>query len=1501
MSRIHRTGFRQQLILTFGLGILLTSLLSSLVISSLSGRDIYERLVKEGYQAVETFASQSTLALLYQSPENANEYADALLSHQDVLGLSILDPEHGTLFSAGEAPVAPLTDGGIPERAELVRETEDAWYFAAPVYSSPGEQQSPTSPFVVDAPPPALLGYVQMTMGKNTLHTLSGDILRTNFLVSTFLAVGLLILLLLITGRVTRPLSRLAATMRRAEQGEKKVRADIQGPKDLTRMQTAFNKMMEVLEAREKELEAARDSALESARLKGEFAATVSHELRTPLNGVMGMLELLKDMGLSPKQTEYVEVAKTSGESLVNMINDILDFTRNDTVRIASQSENISIRDLLDEIVGLIGGQARMKGLDFVYTVDHQVPPLVYGDANRLRQILINLIGNAIKFTDRGNISVTVHRTEEFHAGKIPLTFEVSDTGIGIAESAQSYIFEPFRQIDGSSTRKYEGTGLGLAICRQLIELLGGEIHVSSEPGHGTRFTFHIPFEGNKDNSKTGKTEVDLAGLRVLIVSDSDAVRHQIFHTCEYWGLYTAQAGERNKAIALLHAALDTKPFDYLILDDATPGLGRKSLQRLLETDNAFSNIRIILISDNRNSQHQHHSAVIKGCVDKPVRHTALYKSLNAALHARRPDRGNTAAISLSALSNAETAAVLVVEDNRSNQFVATGMLDRLGIRHTVVASGREALQELRQNNFDLVLMDCNMPEMDGYETTRRIRQMQSVNSDIPIIAMTANAQEGDRDTCFSAGMNDYISKPISLGALQHITDQWIRGSKKQEDNDRRQNSSDNAAHAALQTLNTESLNEIRDTIDDAFPGMLRVYLEDLPRYIDQLGNAINDQRAEDVTNAAHAVKGSSLNFGAERLAELCRLLEVAGGNGDMEKARELFSSITSEAGKIRIRLEREIPSNNRMRSTKENSDSYILVADDDRATRFAFRNVLEEEGYNVIEAEDGASALEIFRYRAPDLVLMDAKMPIVDGFSACEYIRAQDSETDQIPVLIITALDDEKSIERAFSVGATDYIPKPVNFSVLRKRIAHLMQATRAEQHMRYLAHNDLLTGLPNRSRFTDYLSEMMKTGREAGAVLALMFIDVDRFKLINDTLGHDTGDMLLKVVAERIRGRVRDDDMVARLGGDEYTVLLNNVKSRAALEGIAAKICDAFSKPIVFMDQEIFITISIGISQFPGDAMDIATLMKHADTAMFYAKKYRDSYRFYEEGMEAAVTEKLEMENDLRRALEREEFVLHYQPQQALENGKIIGMEALVRWEHPERGMVPPMEFIPLAEETGLIAEIGDYVLRESCRQLRAWLDAGYGPLRIAVNLSGRQLDRKTLAEDVADILHEHDLPPACLELEITESVIMEHADDVTLIFHKFKDMNIMLAVDDFGTGYSSLSHLKNFPIDTLKIDRSFLRDIPEDSENVAIISGIIAMAQGLGLHVVAEGVETRQQQDFLRDHGCDYIQGFYLGKPVAAEEFERQFLRPSDYSMAHGQGNIAFFHRGKPRPDS
>jgi diguanylate cyclase (GGDEF)-like protein len=424
----------------------------------------------------------------------------------------------------------------------------------------------------------------------------------------------------------------------------------------------------------------------------------------------------------------------------------------------------------------------------------------------------------------------------------------------------------------------------------------------------------------------------------------------------------------------------------------------------------------------------------------------------------------------------------------------------------------------------------------------------------------------------------------------------------------------------------------------------------------------------------------------------------------------------------------------------------------------------------------------------------------------------------------------------------------------------------------LEHQANYDALTGLPNRNLLNDRLRQAVYAQRSPRN-LAVVFMDLDHFKFVNDSLGHSTGDKLLKAMGERLRAALREGDTVGRVGGDEFVLILNDQSNEEVIFRAMQRIASKVGEPITIDGKELYVSCSAGISMYPQDGPDVDTLLKNADAAMYRAKEHgRNNFQFYTAEMNERVNERLALENALRRALERQEFILHYQQKVDIKTGAIVGAEALVRWMHPEWGLVRPARFIPLAEETGLIVQLGEWVLREACRQTREWLDGGLKPGVVSVNLSARQFRQEGLVRMVSRILEETKLEPAHLEMELTESMVMHNVEAAIATLQGLKSLGVALSVDDFGTGYSSLSYLKDLPIDALKIDRSFVRDIGAGAEveDGVIAQAIISLGHSLHLKVVAEGVETDQQVRFLKRHGCDELQGFFYGEPVAPADY-------------------------------
>ena len=468
--------------------------------------------------------------------------------------------------------------------------------------------------------------------------------------------------------------------------------------------------------------------------------------------------------------------------------------------------------------------------------------------------------------------------------------------------------------------------------------------------------------------------------------------------------------------------------------------------------------------------------------------------------------------------------------------------------------------------------------------------------------------------------------------------------------------------------------------------------------------------------------------------------------------------------------------------------------------------------------------------------------------------------------------LVDDQGEERWFCVNGQPTFDDDGAFTGYRGTGSDITARKMAEQRIHHVAQHDVLTGLPNRSLLQDRLGQAVTYADRSGYPVWVMLIDLDRFKFVNDSMGHKAGDVLLMTVAARLRASLRDTDTVARLSGDEFVVILSGHAERTLSTEIVQGLMDSVAQPVMLGAKEFFVTCSVGVVAYPNPGTVADGLIEHADIAMYRAKSLgRNNFQFYTPAMNEESLERVRIESALRSALVRNEFVLHYQPQVDLASGRVVGMEALIRWQHPELGMVPPARFIGVAEDTGLIVPIGAWVMRTACAQNKAWQDAGLGRLRVAVNLSARQFGANDLVPGIERVLADTGLAPECLELELTESLFMSDVTPAVELLHRMKSLGIKLSIDDFGTGYSSFSYLSRFPIDVLKIDRSFVNDVTYDANDAAIVASIIALAHNLRLSVIAEGVETVEQLDYLRHQGCDEMQGYYFSRPLPAHEFE------------------------------
>ena len=707
-----------------------------------------------------------------------------------------------------------------------------------------------------------------------------------------------------------------------------------------------------------------------------------------------------------------------------------------------------------------------------------------------------------------------------------------------------------------------------------------------------------------------------------------------------------------------------------------------------------------------------------------------------------------------------QKANILVVDDNAGKRLALVSVLESLNQNVITADSGRDALRALLEHEFAVILLDVQMPIMNGFETARLIRSRPQSES-TPIIFVTAFSRgETDMVEGYSIGAVDFIFTPIIPEVLR-----------------------------AKVSVFVDLYHKIQ---------AIKRHEEHLEILVAQRTAALTTEIAER-KQAEVAIR--KLSSAMEKVADSIFITDC---NGVIEYINPAFETITGYCREEALGQTPRV-----IKSGKHDEQFYQQI----------WETLLQGEVYR-----------NVFINRRKDGQL---------------YHEA----------VTITPLTDEHG-------KITHYISSGKDIT----------ESIQTQERLHHLAHHDALTGLPNRVLFVERLKHALQRAERRKRSVAVLFLDMDRFKIVNDTLGHEAGDRLLQAMAARLHACVREGDTVARFGGDEFAGFLSDVASPEDVAIVVGKFLDALAPPFLIDGHELFISGSIGISLYPEDGTDTQTLMKNADSAMYRAKQMGgNTSEFYHSEMTEHAMTRLSRETGLRRGLEREEFVLHYQPQFDLKSGEVVGFEALIRWENIDAGAMQPNEFIPLLEETGLIVQVGEWILRTACMQHAAWLAAGLPPLRMAVNISSRQFDSNELISTLRKVIEDECMEAQYLELEITETILMKNAKPDIEALHALSDMGMRFAIDDFGTGYSSLTYLKRFPINILKIDKAFVHDITSNADDAAIVRAIITMAHSLNMKTVAEGVETREQLDFLRTQGCDYAQGYYFSPPLSGPEIE------------------------------
>lgn len=1258
-------------------------------------------------------------------------------------------------------------------------------------------------------------------------------------------------------------------------------------------------------------LKTVKEGTGRSGDAKNRFLATMSHEIRTPMNGVIGMLELLLNTRLSDRQQHLANTAYESAASLLNSVNDILDFTKIASGKLNLIEESLDLRQTLEDCLDLVASRAQDKNIELIADIPDHIDYEVIADSARFRQVITNILDNAIKFTEHGSVKLFAKIK---HVGDMTdVSISVSDTGKGMSEAEQQTLFQPFTQGDSTTApTQYTGIGLGLSITRDLVIMMGGEISLHSSPGNGSTFILDIQLKtGNKIN-----TCIDTQQLRdtnVLIVnmheSNCDVMTRQFTN----WGMLSNSAKDSEQALTCLRKASEEgKPYKIIIYNqDNAESDYPELLKNIRNEPDIHTPLTLILTPIKYDSDRNMHEDT--GTIQYLHRPARQHKLLGCLLNLTkiRTLQYNKTYKEIDhdiAEPKIHAARILLVEDNVMNQEVMYEQLTTLGYDIDTAENGLQAIEAVRSSRYDLIFMDGHMPAMDGFTAARAIRDLEHQHNKnaTTIIALTTDSTTGIEEHYKTFGMNDCLVKPFTINDIENILNRWFdRSESVSEKAGKDGQKNEPGGHSNIISLHSiednSALHALTDN-DSAFPDeSIRSYpvvgnnqyllivddnhatLEGLHAAMVQLGYLVDS-----TSNCEKALQLVDVNNYDLVITDL----QMPGMNGYAlcEAIRKRHSQeslpilvLTSTEDDIQVQDAYKIGvSNFIVKPVNFLNLAYTVL--------FTIQNVRNTHALwhnrQLLEAAEQTAQVshwswdiqkqhlqfsnhlqEYFNKPLGDIATLEDFINIVDSRDMDAAI--QNCLTDGEQTSWEQEVCDPECAKPRFILHRFRMVLNEDEKPVLIGTVQEISSIRNAEHRIMELAFYDSLTKLDSRSSFNKKLRDLIITSKRQQEKFALLYLDLDDFKNINDSYGHDVGDQLLIEVADRLRTLLREDDFASRLGGDEFCLLINNITENLSAANVAQRCLEVLTKPVTLTDIEIAPHASIGIAIYPNDGDDNNHLVKAADTAMYEAKQTgKNNYAFYESAMTDAAQHRLMIESELRTAIAEKQFELYYQPIISLTTGNVHSVEALVRWIHPVKGIQSPATFIPDIERMGLIDELGLWVMNEACEQLKSWSDQGLDKLSVAVNISPRHFEQPGFSGDIAMIAQEAGISPSRIEIEITESISRDHTIFLRtcqeLRAHGFKT-----AIDDFGTGYSSLSVLKDAAVDILKIDREFVRHLPNDLQSSILFGTILGMSKALNLKVVAEGIETEDQLKVLVSMGCHMAQGYYFSKPVPATE--------------------------------